>query len=105
MPRRLPKTRFRSGVSGLLSGERQSAAGTQSGAGFLGAVVLGLAIGYSSSGSVKSVLAKLYNRCSVHADPVRYSAGFRRAHLLRYRPVMSDLMGGLLHFLNTIPPS
>ena len=43
--------------------------GTQSGAGFLGAVVLGLAIGYFR----------------FNADPVRYSAGFRRAHLLRYR--------------------
>ena len=60
--------------------------GTQSGAGFLGAVVLGLAIGYFVFWFRKVRLGKaLQPLLGFNADPVRYSAGFRRAHLLRYR--------------------
>ncbi|EOK0518209.1 fructose-specific PTS transporter subunit EIIC [Shigella sonnei] len=80
--------------------------GTQSGAGFLGAVVLGLAIGYFVFWFRKVRLGKAL-------QPLLGSMLIPSVTLLVFGvltyyvigPVMSDLMGGLLHFLNTIPPS
>lgn len=80
--------------------------GTQSGAGFLGAVVLGLAIGYFVLWFRKVRLGKAL-------QPLLGSMLIPFVTLLLFGvltyyvigPVMSDVMGGLLHFLNTIPPT
>lgn len=80
--------------------------GTQSGAGFLGAVVLGLAIGYFVLWFRKVRLGKAL-------QPLLGSMLIPFVTLLLFGvltwyvigPFMSDLMSGLLHFLNTIPPS
>ncbi|MRS91938.1 PTS fructose-like transporter subunit IIBC [Enterobacteriaceae bacterium RIT714] len=80
--------------------------GTHSGAGFLGAVVLGLAIGYFVLWFRKLKLGKAL-------QPLLGSMLIPFVTLLLFGvltyyvigPLMSDLMGGLLHFLNTIPPS
>ncbi|WP_313082454.1 PTS fructose-like transporter subunit IIBC [Atlantibacter sp.] len=80
--------------------------GTQSGAGFLGAVVLGLAIGYFVRYFRRLKLGKAL-------QPLLGSLFIPFVTLLVFGvltyyvlgPVMGGLMDGLLHFLNTIPPS
>lgn len=80
--------------------------GTQSGAGFLGAVVLGLAIGYfvryfrrlKLGKALQPLLGSLF---------IPFITLFVFGVLTYYvlGPFMGGLMDGLLHFLNTIPPS
>lgn len=80
--------------------------GTQSGAGFLGAVVLGLTMGYFVLWFRKVRLGKAL-------QPLLGSMMIPFVTLLVFGvltwyiigPLMSDLMSGLLHLLNTIPPS
>ncbi|HAX7893906.1 TPA: PTS transporter subunit EIIC, partial [Escherichia coli] len=80
--------------------------GTQSGAGFLGAVVLGLAIGYFVFWFRKVRLGKaLQPLLGSMLIPFVTLLVFGVLTYYVIGPVMSDLMGGLLHFLNTIPPS
>ncbi|HBL7215484.1 PTS fructose-like transporter subunit IIBC [Escherichia coli] len=80
--------------------------GTQSGAGFLGAVVLGLAIGYFVFWFRKARLGKaLQPLLGSMLIPFVTLLVFGVLTYYVIGPVMSDLMGGLLHFLNTIPPS
>lgn len=80
--------------------------GTQSGAGFLGAVVLGLAIGYFVLWFRKLKLGKaLQPLLGSMLIPFVTLLVFGVLTYYVVGPVMSDLMGGLLHFLNTIPPS
>ena len=84
----------------------QDLLGTQSGAGFLGAVVLGLAVGYFVLYFRKVRLGKVL-------QPLLGSMLIPFVTLLLFGvltyyvvgPVISDIMGALLHFLNTIPPS
>lgn len=80
--------------------------GTQSGAGFLGAVVLGLAIGYFVLWFRKAKLGKALQPL-LGSMLIPFVTLFVFGVLTFYAvgPVMSDMMGGLLHFLNTIPPS
>ena len=78
--------------------------GTQSGAGFLGAVVL--AIGYFVFWFRKVRLGKaLQPLLGSMLIPFVTLLVFGVLTYYVIGPVMSDLMGGLLHFLNTIPPS
>ena len=80
--------------------------GTQSGAGFLGAVVLGLAIGYFVLWFRKLKLGKaLQPLLGSMLIPFVTLLVFGVLTFYVVGPLMSDLMGGLLHFLNTIPPS
>lgn len=80
--------------------------GTQSGAGFLGAVVLGLAIGYFVFGFRKLKLGKaLHPLLGSMLIPFITLLVFGVLTYYLIGPLMSDLMGGLLHLLNTIPPS
>ncbi|HGP0782619.1 TPA: fructose-specific PTS transporter subunit EIIC [Salmonella enterica subsp. houtenae serovar Houten] len=80
--------------------------GTQSGAGFLGAVVLGLAIGYFVLWFRKVKLGKaLQPLLGSMLIPFVTLLVFGVLTYYVIGPVMSDIMGGLLHFLNTIPPS
>ena len=80
--------------------------GTQSGAGFLGAVVLGLAIGYFVFWFRKVRLGKaLQPLLGSMLIPFVTLLVFGVLTYYVIGPVMSDLMDGLLHFLNTIPPS
>lgn len=80
--------------------------GTQSGAGFLGAVVLGLAIGYFVFGFRKLKLGKaLQPLLGSMLIPFITLLVFGVLTYYLIGPLMSDLMGGLLHLLNTIPPS
>lgn len=80
--------------------------GTQSGAGFLGAVVLGLAIGYFVLWFRKVKLGKaLQPLLGSMLIPFVTLLVFGVLTYYVVGPLMSDLMGGLLHFLNTIPPS
>ncbi|EFV7265352.1 PTS subunit IIBC, partial [Shigella sonnei] len=77
-----------------------------SGAGFLGAVVLGLAIGYFVFWFRKVRLGKaLQPLLGSMLIPFVTLLVFGVLTYYVIGPVMSDLMGGLLHFLNTIPPS
>lgn len=80
--------------------------GTQSGAGFLGAVVLGLAIGYFVLWFRKLKLGKaLQPLLGSMLIPFVTLLVFGVLTYYAIGPLMSDLMGGLLHLLNTIPPS
>ena len=80
--------------------------GTQSGAGFLAAVVLGLAIGYFVFWFRKVRLGKaLQPLLGSMLIPFVTLLVFGVLTYYVIGPVMSDLMGGLLHFMNTIPPS
>ncbi|HGU9825058.1 TPA: PTS fructose-like transporter subunit IIBC [Enterobacter cancerogenus] len=80
--------------------------GTQSGAGFLGAVVLGLAIGYFVLWFRKLRLGKaLQPLLGSMLIPFVTLLVFGVLTYYAIGPLMSDLMGGLLHLLNTIPPS
>lgn len=74
--------------------------GTQSGAGFLGAVVLGLAIGYFVFWFRKVRLGKaLQPLLGSMLIPFVTLLVFGVLTYYVIGPVMSDLMGGLLHFL------
>lgn len=80
--------------------------GTQSGAGFLGAVVLGLATGYFVLWFRKLRLGKaLQPLLGSMLIPFVTLLVFGVLTYYAIGPLMSDLMGGLLHLLNTIPPS
>lgn len=80
--------------------------GTQSGAGFLGAVVLGLAIGYFVRYFRRLKLGKALQPL-LGSLLITFITLFVFGVLTYYvlGPVMGALMDGLLHFLNTIPPS
>jgi len=80
--------------------------GTQSGAGFLGAVVLGLAIGYFVRYFRKVKLGKALQPL-LGSMLIPFITLFVFGVLTYYvvGPFMASIMDGLLHFLNTIPPS
>lgn len=105
---KLGKQEVQSGsvMSHLMAGVSAALLGTQSGAGFLGAVVLGLAIGYFVFWFRKVRLGKaLQPLLGSMLIPFVTLLVFGVLTYYVIGPVMSDLMGGLLHFLNTIPPS
>ena len=68
-------------------------------------MVLGLAIGYFVFWFRKVRLGKSITTAARSMLIPFVSAGFGVLTYYVIGPVMSDLMGGLLHFLNTIPPS
>jgi fructose-specific PTS system IIC-like component len=80
--------------------------GTQSGAGFLGAVVLGLGVGYFVKYFRKVKLGKALQPL-LGSMIIPFVTLFVFGILTYYvlGPLMGGMMDGMLHFLNTIPPS